>query len=143
MEAALLDRFCADLDALIARDARIGVAVSGGPDSLALLLLAAAARPGQVEAATIDHGLRAEAHDEAVMVAAVCDRLAVRHATLTARWSEVPETAIQERARNQRYRLLGYWAEERGLDALATAHHRSEEHTSELQSPMYLVCRLL
>src|SRR5437879_6663536 len=22
-------------------------------------------------------------------------------------------------------------------------HHRSEEHTSELQSPMYLVCRLL
>src|ERR1017187_10654041 len=23
------------------------------------------------------------------------------------------------------------------------AHHRSEEHTSELQSPMYLVCRLL
>src|SRR5437879_9580765 len=24
-----------------------------------------------------------------------------------------------------------------------TAHPRSEEHTSELQSPMYLVCRLL
>src|SRR5437879_9520240 len=24
-----------------------------------------------------------------------------------------------------------------------TARHRSEEHTSELQSPMYLVCRLL
>src|SRR5437764_6063201 len=127
MEAAFLDRFCADLDALIARDARIGVAVSGGPDSLALLLLTAAARPGQVEAATIDHGLRPEAPDEAAMVAAVCSRLGVRHATLTARWSEVPESAIQERARNQRYRLLGYWAEERGLDALATAHHAEDQ----------------
>src|SRR5437763_1730064 len=28
------------------------------------------------------------------------------------------------------------------LDA-CTVRHRSEEHTSELQSPMYLVCRLL
>src|SRR5437879_2455332 len=29
------------------------------------------------------------------------------------------------------------------LLAAAKAHFRSEEHTSELQSPMYLVCRLL
>jgi tRNA(Ile)-lysidine synthase len=127
VDAIILDRFRGNLDALIAPDARIGVAVSGGPDSLALLLLAAAARPGQVEAATIDHGLRAEASDEAAMVAAVCERLKIRHATLTARWSEIPETAIQERARNQRYRLLGYWAEERGLDALATAHHAEDQ----------------
>jgi len=126
-EPTLVERFSADLDALIVRDARIGVAVSGGPDSLALLLLAAAARPGRVEAATIDHGFRKEARDEAAMVANICDRLGIRHATLTARWSELPETAIQERARNQRYRLLGYWAEERGLDALATAHHAEDQ----------------
>jgi tRNA(Ile)-lysidine synthase len=126
-EPILVERFSADLDALIVPDARIGVAVSGGPDSLALLLLAAAARPGRVEAATIDHGFREEARDEAAMVANICDRLGIRHATLTARWSEVPETAIQERARNQRYRLLGYWAEERGLDVLATAHHAEDQ----------------
>src|SRR4051794_14593028 len=123
----LVERFSRNLDALIAPGERIGVAVSGGPDSLALLLLAAGARPGLVEAATIDHGLRAEARDEGAMVADVCDRLGVRHATLTARWSELPETAIQERARNQRYRLLGYWAEERGLDALVTAHHAEDQ----------------
>src|SRR5437762_11308739 len=35
--------------------------------------------------------------------------------------------------RRRQHRLLG-----RARDA-----HRSEEHTSELQSPMYLVCRLL
>src|SRR5947209_17345292 len=28
-------------------------------------------------------------------------------------------------------------------DALVELHHRSEEHTSELQSRQYLVCRLL
>jgi tRNA(Ile)-lysidine synthase len=126
-DPAAVERFGADLVALIPADVRVGVAVSGGPDSLALLLLAAAARPGQVEAATIDHGLRPEAREEAAMVQRVCDRLGVRHATLTARWAEVPETAIQERARNQRYRLLGYWAEERGLDALATAHHAEDQ----------------
>jgi tRNA(Ile)-lysidine synthase len=127
VDASILNRFRGDFDAVVAQHARIGIAVSGGPDSLALLLLAAAVRPGQVEAATIDHGLRPEAADEAAMVATVCDRLGVRHATLTARWSEVPETAIQERARNKRYRLLGYWAEERGLEALVTAHHAEDQ----------------
>jgi tRNA(Ile)-lysidine synthase len=127
VQPALVERFRTDLDSLVAPEGRIGVAVSGGPDSLALLLLAAAARPGRVEAATVDHGLRAEAAGEAAMVAEVCSRLGVPHAILTARWSELPETAIQERARNQRYRLLGYWAEERGLDALATAHHAEDQ----------------
>jgi len=127
VEAAVLNRFRADLDALVSQQARIGVAVSGGPDSLALLLLAAAARPGQVEAATIDHGLRPESRGEAEMVAAVCDSLGVPHAILTARWSEILETAIQERARKERYLLLGYWAEERGIDAIVTAHHAEDQ----------------
>jgi tRNA(Ile)-lysidine synthase len=126
-EQALVQRFSADLDALVASGTRIGVAVSGGPDSLALLLLAAAARPGEIEAATIDHGLRPEAPEEATAVAGICTRLGVPHSTLTARWDEIPETAIQERARHQRYRLLGYWAEERGLGALATGHHSDDQ----------------
>jgi tRNA(Ile)-lysidine synthase len=126
-EPALVDRFTADLDPVLAPGARLGVAVSGGPDSLALLLLAAAARPQLVEAATVDHGLRPEARAEAEMVAGICGRLGVRHTVLTARWNEVPQTAIQERARDQRYRLLGYWAEERGLEALATGHHADDQ----------------
>jgi tRNA(Ile)-lysidine synthase len=126
-EPALVDRFRSDLNALIAPDETVGVAVSGGPDSLALLLLAAAARPGQVEAATVDHALRAGARSEAEMVASICERLGVPHAILTARWSERPQTAIQERARKERYRLLGYWAEERGLGGLATGHHSDDQ----------------
>jgi tRNA(Ile)-lysidine synthase len=127
IDPAQVERFRADLDALIPPDEPVGVSVSGGPDSLALLLLAAAARPGRVEAATVDHGLRLEAVDEAAAVAEICARLGVPHAILTASWKETPETAIQERARRQRYRLLSYWVEERGLGALATAHHADDQ----------------
>ena len=125
--AALAERFANDLDAIATHGARLGVAVSGGPDSLALLALAAAARPGLIEAATVDHGLRPEAATEAVMVADVCKEVGVRHATLNVRWRDPPATAIQERARRERYRLLGYWAEERSLDAIVTAHHADDQ----------------
>jgi tRNA(Ile)-lysidine synthase len=126
-DTALVERFSRDLDGLIPRSARVGIAVSGGPDSLALLLLAAAARPGQVEAATVDHALRPESRLEAEAVAALCGQLAVPHRILTVGWTEKPESAIQERARAERYRLLAQWAQERGLDAVVTAHHLDDQ----------------
>lgn len=122
-----VERFRRDLEALVPADQPIGLAVSGGPDSLALLLLAAQARPLKVEAATVDHALRPESRGEAEMVAALCERLGVPHRILTASWDEKPETAIQERARLVRYQLLGQWARERGLSALATAHHLDDQ----------------
>jgi tRNA(Ile)-lysidine synthase len=125
--AELIDRFRAMLNPLVPADGKLGVAVSGGADSLALLLLAAAARPGAVEAATVDHGLRAEAGDEARMVADLCARLGIRHEVLTVNWGEVPSTALQERAREARYALLRGWAGERGLRALLTAHHLDDQ----------------
>jgi tRNA(Ile)-lysidine synthase len=125
--AEAIDRFRRDLDALVDGDTTIGVAVSGGPDSLALLLLAAEARPLKVEAASVDHALRAESRAEAEMVAELCQRLGVPHRILTASWAEKPTTAIQERARIARYRLLGDWARERGLGALVTAHHLDDQ----------------
>jgi tRNA(Ile)-lysidine synthase len=126
-DAETVSRFCRDLDALIGADVRIGVAVSGGPDSVALLLLAAAARPGKVEAATVDHALRDDSRSEAEMVAALCERLEVPHAILTAKWREKPQTAIQQRAREARYRLLDRWAQEKGLNTLITAHHVDDQ----------------
>jgi len=126
-EPALVERFAHDLDALIAPDARIGIAVSGGPDSLALLLLAAAACAGQVEAATVDHGLRPASRAEAEMVGRVCAELGVPHRILTAEWAQAPQTAIQEQARHERYRLLAAWAKERGLDAVLTGHHLDDQ----------------
>ena len=123
----LLERFAEDLDALIARESRLGISVSGGPDSLALLLLAAAARPGRIEAATVDHRLRAGSAEEAAVVGGVCASLGVSHEILVAEWPVRPETAVQERAREERYRLLADWATRRGLDAVATAHHLDDQ----------------
>jgi tRNA(Ile)-lysidine synthase len=125
--AEALKRFAADLDALLPADARLGIAVSGGPDSLALLLLAGAARPGRVEAATVDHGMRPESVDEAAMVAERCEKLGIPHRTLTADWPEPPSANIQAAARAMRYRLLHQWAIERGLAAVATAHHADDQ----------------
>jgi tRNA(Ile)-lysidine synthase len=126
-EPALIERFARDLDALIAPDRHIGIAVSGGPDSLALLLLAAAARPGRIEAATVDHALRPEGRDEAEMVQDLCRRLGVPHQTVAIEWLEKPRSAVQERARQERYRLLAAWAKDRSLDAIATAHHLDDQ----------------
>jgi tRNA(Ile)-lysidine synthase len=126
-DSARLERFAEDLGRLAPADSKLGIAVSGGPDSLALLLLAAAARPGGIEAATVDHKLRPGSRAEGEMVAALCARLEVRHSILTARWAQRPQTAIQERARVERYRLLGQWARERGLGSIATAHHLDDQ----------------
>jgi tRNA(Ile)-lysidine synthase len=124
---APLDRFRRELHAMVGRDEPIGLAVSGGPDSIALLLLAAEARPLKVEAATVDHALRPESRAEAEMVASLCEKIGVPHAILTCDWDGKPLTAIQERARIMRYRLLGNWARERGLGAIATAHHLDDQ----------------
>ena len=103
------------------------MAVSGGPDSLALLLLAAAARPGLVEAATVDHSLRPESRAEAETVAGVCKTVAVPHSILTLDWPKAPQSNLQARAREARYEVLGAWAPERGLTAVATAHHADDQ----------------
>ncbi|HEU5285811.1 MAG TPA: tRNA lysidine(34) synthetase TilS [Sphingomicrobium sp.] len=111
----------------MAPGARVGVAVSGGPDSLALLLLAAAARPGLVEAASVDHGLRPGSRAEAEMVAELCKRIGVPHSILTIDWPAPPDRNLQARAREARYELLGSWAREQGLTAIATAHHLDDQ----------------
>lgn len=102
----------------------LGVAVSGGGDSTALLLLArdwAAGAGRRIEAATVDHGLRAESAAEAAAVAALCARLGVPHASLAWRgWDR--RGNLQAAARDARRALLGAWAQERGLAAVALGH---------------------
>lgn len=121
------DRFSRALRLMAKEDQKVGLAVSGGPDSLALLLLAAAARPGKVEAATVDHDLREGSREEAEMVADVCKALGVPHQILTVEWDKKPTSAIQERARMRRYKALGEWARERAIEVVATAHHSEDQ----------------
>jgi tRNA(Ile)-lysidine synthase len=102
----------------------LGIAVSGGPDSLALLLLAAQALPGGIKAATVDHGLRPESADEAAMVAEVCAGLGVPHATLAV---AVAPGNMQAEAREARYAALAQWMAQEQIGALATAHHADDQ----------------
>ena len=128
LDPELVERFRADLSDLWLDmdepDAKLGIALSGGPDSLALLLLANAALPGRVEAATVDHGLRSESAAEAEHAAGICAELGVPHETLRV---EVADGNLQSRARLARYRALADWAERRNVDTLCTAHHRDDQ----------------
>lgn len=133
-DPAWVERFRADFDRLcihaydgtLADDVRIALAVSGGADSIAMLLLAAAAFPGCVVAATVDHGLRPEAADEAAMVAQVCTPLGVQHATL--RLNEpISGSSIQGQAREARYAALFEWMHRTDAFLLLTAHHADDQ----------------
>lgn len=105
------------------------VAVSGGPDSLALLLLAHAVLGERCLAATVDHGLRTESADEAGFVAKVCAERGIAHRTLTGDLAErAPRTAnVSARARALRYRLLESHRLATAADAVATAHHADDQ----------------
>jgi len=114
----------------LSREAALLLAVSGGPDSTALLLMAAewaVDRPTpKLFAATVDHGFRAESAAEAERVAALAARLGVSHATLV--WEgDKPSARLQERARDARYGLLAAHALAVGAGVVVTAHHLDDQ----------------
>jgi tRNA(Ile)-lysidine synthase len=119
------------LFAPVAGEAVLGLAVSGGPDSLALMLLVRrwveqrSAAP-VVIVYSLDHGLRPEARDEVAMVGVEAERLGFGFRGLV--WADGhPETGIQEAAREARYRLIGEAMAKDGATVLLTAHHRSDQ----------------
>ena len=121
----------ARLFAPAAEHATIGLAVSGGPDSLALMLLArrwvdTLETPPQLVVYSLDHGLRPDAADEVQMVLREAEKLG-----LTARglgWTgDKPETGLQEAARQARYRIIGEAMQADGATLLLTAHHRTDQ----------------
>ncbi|MBL4915859.1 tRNA lysidine(34) synthetase TilS [Tabrizicola sp. DMG-N-6] len=107
----------------------VGIAVSGGSDSLALLCLAAELAPGtgrRIAAATVDHGLRPEALDEAARVGAICRGLGLSHHILT--WDHGPVRGnLMQAARAARYDLLADWARHEGLTSVLVAHTADDQ----------------
>lgn len=122
----LLERFSAALARLTdGDDARILLAVSGGPDSLALLILGYAACPDRIIAATVDHGLRPEAAAEAEFAADLCGRAGIGRTIL--RPPEPITGNLQSAARAARYALLAEHARANGCTWIATAHHGDDQ----------------
>jgi tRNA(Ile)-lysidine synthase len=123
----LIARFGEETEALWPRDIRtgpLGLAVSGGPDSLALLLLAQAAMPGEISVLSIDHGLRAAAAEEAAMVGRICAQLDVPFTAMTV---AVGPGNVQAKARDARYAALRKWSGALDIGAVATAHHADDQ----------------
>jgi tRNA(Ile)-lysidine synthase len=111
----------------------IAVALSGGPDSLALTLLLdrwVSRRRGTVTALTVDHGLRAESAAEARQVGRWLRARGIRHIVL--RWQHDKagrhwRGGVQAAARAARYRLLGEWCRTHRVLHLALAHQQEDQ----------------
>lgn len=108
------------------------LAVSGGPDSIAMLHLAAINRRDLgrlglfLHVATVDHGLREAGASEARAVARTCEGLGLPHRILT--WTgPKPSSNRQCTARSARYRLLADAAATIGACAILTAHHQDDQ----------------
>ena len=121
----LIDRFLGDLNRLRVDNGVLGLAVSGGADSMAMLLLAAEAiDPKRLAVATVNHGLRPEGAQECALVADACRKLGIDCDILKV---TVAGGNTQEQARIARYAALGEWARARGIAAIATAHHADDQ----------------
>jgi tRNA(Ile)-lysidine synthase len=102
----------------------VGIALSGGPDSLALLLLANALGP--VMAMTVDHDLRPDSTSEAEAAGAVARSLGIPHEIARVSVAAGGD-GLQGEARRARYAALGAWARREGLAAILTAHHADDQ----------------
>jgi tRNA(Ile)-lysidine synthase len=106
---------------------RIIVAVSGGPDSLALLHVLALLRSQlqlQLLACGVDHGLRAEAQQELQLAAQCAAQCGV---DFRVRQVHVERGSnLQARARNLRYAALEAMRLEWGAELVATGHHADD-----------------
>jgi tRNA(Ile)-lysidine synthase len=108
---------------------RLGVAVSGGGDSMALLHILAGIYQqtgGILEAVTVDHGLRDGSDREAAAVSVICAGFGVPHLTL--RWQDWDGHGnLQDAARRARYGLMATWARAQALDAVALGHTADDQ----------------
>lgn len=112
---AALDKLAGDLPAL-------GLAVSGGGDSIAMMHVAADwAKGRKLMVATVDHGLRPESAAEAQAVARAARTLSLPHAVLL--WQRQTDVGnLMAQARDARLRLLSGWAHRNNLPAVALGH---------------------
>ncbi|GLQ56791.1 tRNA lysidine(34) synthetase TilS [Devosia nitrariae] len=120
-----------ELFAPVAGKAVLGLAISGGADSLALMLLAAHWASGRADRPrlivySVNHGLRPEAADEVRIVLAQAAKLGLPARGLAWRDGH-PATGLQQAAREARYRLIGAAMAEDGAEMLMTAHHRNDQ----------------
>lgn len=116
---------------LIDRPGKKALAVSGGSDSTALMVLAAqyAEKVGRLSdlfVLSVDHGLRDSSHGDALTVCAWAKARGLNSHILQWRHEEIT-SQVQEKARAGRYRLMAKWCQDNDFDAIITAHHLEDQ----------------
>jgi tRNA(Ile)-lysidine synthase len=132
---------------LISKGDRVLVAVSGGPDSMALLHVLAHLRDElgcTLIAHGVDHGLRPAAASELSLAASLAKKLGVSFGV--SRVNVAPGGNLQSRARDARHEALGQAAAKANAVSIATGHHADDRAETFLlrllrgSSPRGLAC---
>ncbi|MFO7477372.1 MAG: tRNA lysidine(34) synthetase TilS [Methyloceanibacter sp.] len=111
---------------------RVALAVSGGPDSVALMQLAASlpSRPAagpEISVLTVEHGLRPGSRDEAEQAGRLAAKFGLPHTILTWEHEQLQAAGLQARAREARYDLMAAHCHAHSIPALVTAHHLEDQ----------------
>jgi len=105
-------------------NAHVALAVSGGPDSIAMLHMMHE-KDVKFIVLTVNHNLRAESLGEAKHVASICKNLGIKHVILD--WNHEGITSnIHDQARDARYSLMTDWCKAHNIKILCTAHHMDD-----------------
>jgi tRNA(Ile)-lysidine synthase len=105
----------------------LAVAFSGGADSSALLLAAAATWPREVHAIHIHHGLQAAADDFARHCKLVCGELGLPLHEVKVDAAHAAGESPEDAARKARYRALAQTASSHGLKCVLLAQHADDQ----------------
>jgi tRNA(Ile)-lysidine synthase len=109
----------------------LGVALSGGADSTALLISCAERWPGQVVALHVNHGLQAAASDFEVHCATLCDKLGVPLRVLAVSAAHSPGQSPEDAARIARYKAFSALARaesaQEAIKSIALAQHADDQ----------------
>ncbi|CAA7045775.1 unnamed protein product [Microthlaspi erraticum] len=121
---------------------RIALGVSGGPDSMALCVLTAKwkteglisveKRDGFIDglvAVVVDHGLRQESKDEAVLVRSRVSEMGIRCEIARCDWvnGKPKQGHLQEAAREMRYQMISNVCFREQIGVLLIAHHADDQ----------------
>ncbi len=107
---------------------RLGLAVSGGGDSLGMLALAAQVFPGRCHVLTVDHQFREGSAADAAAAVRASEMLGVPAVIRTLDWPDgAPAANQQAEAREARYDAMAAACADLGIRALATGHQLDDQ----------------
>lgn len=107
-------------------EGQIGLSVSGGGDSIALLHLAArTVSANNLRVITVDHGLRSEAADEIAFVAKQASKLGLEHEVVKWDWNQ--QGNLQAAARDGRRIAIHTWALTHNIRTVWLGHTEDDQ----------------